>query len=180
MQDIGGFVWQEVGGFTAGTYTLSFYLGSRYELDGNQTVVALLDGTPIGTWALTTGTPFTLETVKFTVSTGGSHALEFMGTKPGDHTAFLSYVTIAPAGRARPQHEPFADRHRLPCRLIVTKVQLPNLYLRNLDKPLHCANLGARAASGDRRDACPHPPQGEVRRSLTIHAGSSSTEGALG
>lgn len=99
LQDIGGFVWQEVGGFTAGTYTLSFYLGSRHEYDGNQTVVALIDGTPIGTWALTTGTPFTLETVAFTVSTGGSHAIEFMGTRPGDHTAFLSYVTIVPARR---------------------------------------------------------------------------------
>ena len=95
LQDIGGFVWQQVGGFTAGTYTLSFYLGSRSGYDGNQTVVALIDGTPIGTWALTTGTPFTLETVRFTVSTGGSHALEFIGTRPGDHTAFLSYVTIA-------------------------------------------------------------------------------------
>ena len=98
LQDIGGFVWQQVGGFAAGTYTLSFYLGSRYSYDGNQTVVALIDGTPIGTWALTTGTPFTLETVRFTVSSGGSHALEFMGTRPGDHTAFLSYVTITPIG----------------------------------------------------------------------------------
>lgn len=97
LQDVGGFVWQEVGGFTAGTYTLSFYLGSRYDYDGNQTVVALIDGTPIGTWALTTGTPFTLETVMFTVSTNGNHTLEFMGTRPGDHTAFLSYVTITRA-----------------------------------------------------------------------------------
>jgi hypothetical protein len=100
LQDIGGFVWQELGGFTAGgTYTLSFYLGSRHEYDGTQTVVALIDGTPIGTWALTTGTPFTLETVNFTVSTGGSHALAFMGTNRGDHTAFLSYVTITPTDR---------------------------------------------------------------------------------
>jgi hypothetical protein len=101
LQDIGGFVWQQVGGFTAGTYTLSFYLGSRYDYDGNQTVVALIDGTPIGSWALITGTPFTLETVTFTVSTGGSHALEFMGTRPGDHTAFLSYVTITPGDGSR-------------------------------------------------------------------------------
>jgi len=101
LQDIGGFVWQEVGGFTAGTYTLSFYLGSRHEYDGTQTVVALIDGTPIGTWSLTTGTPFTLETARFTVSTGGNHTLAFMGMNPGDHTAFLSYVVITPVDRYR-------------------------------------------------------------------------------
>ncbi|HLI62636.1 MAG TPA: hypothetical protein VKV05_04500 [Terriglobales bacterium] len=98
LQDIGSFAWQRVTGFTAGTYTLSFYLGSRYNdccgYDGNQTVVALIDGVPIGTWALSSYTPFTLETATFTVSTGGSHTLEFMGTNPGDHTAFLSYVVI--------------------------------------------------------------------------------------
>jgi hypothetical protein len=98
LQDIGGFVWQQIEGFTAGRYTLSFYLGSRSGYDGSQTVVALIDGTPIGTWALTTGTPFILRTVTFTVS-AGNHALGFRGTVPGDHTAFLSYVTIAPAGR---------------------------------------------------------------------------------
>lgn len=102
LQDIGGFVWQKLGGFTAGTYTLSFYLGSRYlPFDGDQTVVALIDGIPIGSWALTTGTPFTLQTVTFTVSTSGSHTLEFMGTRPGDHTAFLSYVTITPPDGSR-------------------------------------------------------------------------------
>lgn len=100
LQDIGGFVWQEVAGFTdGGTYKLSFYLGSRHYYDGTQTVVALIDGIPIGSWALSTGTPFTLETATFKVSTGGSHAVEFMGTNPGDHTAFLSYVTITPVER---------------------------------------------------------------------------------
>ncbi|HSY12742.1 MAG TPA: hypothetical protein VK976_11165 [Verrucomicrobiae bacterium] len=97
LQDLGGFVWQELTGFTPGSYRLSFYLGSRSGgFSGNQTVVALIDGTPIGTWALTTGAPFALQTVTFTVSTAGSHALEFIGTMPGDNTAFLSYVTITP------------------------------------------------------------------------------------
>ena len=99
LQNGGSFVWQTVGGFTAGSYILSFYLGSRYDsgqYDGNQTVVALIDGNVIGTWALTSFTPFTLETVPFTVSTGGTHMLEFMGMNHGDHTAFLSYVTITP------------------------------------------------------------------------------------
>ena len=94
---------QVVGGFTAGNYTLSFYLGSRYisccGYDGNQTVEALIDGNVIGSWALTSFTPFTLETAPFTVSTDGSHALKFRGVNYGDHTAFLSYVTITPAGR---------------------------------------------------------------------------------
>ena len=56
---------QAVGGFLAGRYTLSFYLGSRFidccGYDGNQTVEALIDGNVIGTWALTSYTPFTLE-----------------------------------------------------------------------------------------------------------------------
>ena len=97
LQDRPSFVWQAVGGFTAGGYTLSFYLGSRYtsgQYDGNQTVEALIDGNVIGTWALSSFTPFTLETAPFTVGADGSHTLEFRGINPGDHTAFLSYVVI--------------------------------------------------------------------------------------
>ena len=94
------FVWQTIPGFTAGSYTLSFYLGSRYidccGYDGNQTVQALIDGNVIDTWALSSFTPFTLQTVTFTVSTDGSHTLKFRGINHGDHTAFLSYVTITP------------------------------------------------------------------------------------
>lgn len=99
LQGPRSFVSQSVGGFSAGSYTLSFYLGSRYAsggYDGNQTVEAVIDGNVVGTWALTSFTPFTLETAPFTVSTGGSHALEFRGRNHGDHTAFLSYVVITP------------------------------------------------------------------------------------
>ena len=103
LQSIGSFVWQSVEGFSAGNYTLSFYLGSRYNsccgYDGNQTVVALIDGNVIGTWVLSSYTPFTLETAKFTVSTDGSHKVEFRGLNYGDHTAFVSYVTITPVGQ---------------------------------------------------------------------------------
>jgi hypothetical protein len=101
LQDTGSFVWQQVDGFTAGTYTLSFYLGSRYHGccdDGNQTVIALIDGNVIGKWAMSSFTPFTLRSVNFTVG-NGSHTLEFMGTRPGDHTAFLSYVVITPTNK---------------------------------------------------------------------------------
>ncbi|HTV66173.1 MAG TPA: hypothetical protein VMD98_11235 [Bryocella sp.] len=93
---------QSVAGFNAGNYTLSFYLGSRYTsgmYDGNQTVQALIDGHVIGTWALSSFTPFTLETASFTVTTAGAHTLEFRGITPGDHTAFLSYVVITPTDR---------------------------------------------------------------------------------
>jgi|SRR5271166_6177782 len=92
---------QNVGGFTAGSYTLSFYLGSRYSYlyDGNQTIQALIDGNVIGTWALTSYTPFTLPTASFSVTTAGIHTVEFLGINRGDHTAFLSYVVIAPTGR---------------------------------------------------------------------------------
>jgi len=34
LQNVGSFVWQSVEGFTAGNYTLSFYLGSRYNSSG--------------------------------------------------------------------------------------------------------------------------------------------------
>ena len=101
LQDAYTFVWQAVSGFTAGDYTLTFYLGSRYSnlYDGNQTVEALIDGQVIGTWALSSYTPFTLETPSFTVTTDGTHALEFRGINHGDHTAFVSYVTITPTGK---------------------------------------------------------------------------------
>ena len=102
LQGINSSVSQEIDGFLAGSYTLSFYLGSRYAggggYDGNQTVEALIDGNMIGSWALTSFTPFTLETAPFTVDTDGSHSLEFMGMNEGDHTAFLSGVSITPGG----------------------------------------------------------------------------------
>ncbi len=99
LEDANSFVWQGIGGFTPGSYSLSFYLGSRYidtYFDGNQTVQALIDGQVIGTWALTSFTPFTLQTAAFTIITGSTHMLEFRGINRGDHTAFVSYVTITP------------------------------------------------------------------------------------
>jgi len=93
---------QTITGFVpGGAYTLEFYLGSRYangSFDGNQTVEAIVDNRVIGTWALTSYTPFTLQTVPFAVTTGGSHIIRFAGTVTGDHTAFLSGVGIATTG----------------------------------------------------------------------------------
>lgn len=102
LQGPGSHARQEIAGFTAGSYTLSFYLGSRYasgQYDGNQIVQALIDGNVIGTWNLTSFTPFTLQSVTFTVSRSGSHTLEFMGIRHYDSTAFLSYVVITPSAR---------------------------------------------------------------------------------
>ncbi|HKD85574.1 MAG TPA: hypothetical protein VKB58_12560 [Terriglobales bacterium] len=93
------FAWQTIAGFTAGSYTLSFYPGSRYssgQYDGNQIVQVFIDGNLIGTWSLISYTPFTLQSVPFTVSTAGSHTLEFRGIRNYDSTAFLSYVVITP------------------------------------------------------------------------------------
>lgn len=103
LQGAGSAVSQIITGFVpGGQYTLSFYLGSRYysgSFDGNQTVEALIDGQVIGTWNLVSYTPFTLQTLTFTVATGGSHILSFVGTTAGDHTAFFSGVTIQTASK---------------------------------------------------------------------------------
>ena len=75
----------------------------------------------------------------------------------------------------------------LPSRANVTKVQLPDLYLRNLDKARSCVTW-RRAAPRRRREVCPHPPQGEVNsffdnssqwlRALTRTRGSAGHPGA--
>jgi hypothetical protein len=91
---------QSIGGFNGGTdYVLSFYLGSRYRqdplVDGNQTVEARFDGSVIGTWTLTSFTAFALEQASFVAPTNGVHLLEFDTVNSGDHTVFLSGVSIS-------------------------------------------------------------------------------------
>ena len=54
----------------------------------------LIDDTVIGTRALVSFTPFELQQVSFSVPTDGVHRLEFLGTAFGDHTAFVSGVSI--------------------------------------------------------------------------------------
>jgi hypothetical protein len=98
LEGSSGVVLQKVSGFLAGeVYELSFYLGSRYAsgcCDGNQTVMATLDGKVIGIWALTSFTPFTLRKAIFRAGLGGSHILAFQGVANGDHTAFFSGVSL--------------------------------------------------------------------------------------
>jgi len=93
----GGSVSQTLSGFTTGrTYDLSFYLGSRYIGGmGNQTVEVEINGLVIGTYALSSGTPFTLENLNF-MYTGatGPATLEFLGTATGDQTAFVTDASI--------------------------------------------------------------------------------------
>ena len=106
LQGANSSVSQDIGGFTPGTYDLSFYLGSRfsdYGYDGNQTVETLFDGQVIATYALRSDTPFTLENILLTVGTPGTHNLEFLGVSEGDHTAFLSDVEITPVGGTVPE-----------------------------------------------------------------------------
>jgi PEP-CTERM motif len=100
LQDGACIAYQAIAGFSAGTnYVLSFYIGSRYWqsqfVDGNQTVQVSIDGTVIDTLAMTSFTPFSLKTVEFSVATSGAHTLAFDGIVPGDHTAFVSGVSIA-------------------------------------------------------------------------------------
>jgi hypothetical protein len=91
-----GSVSQQLSGFTNGqTYDLSFYLGSRYIGGmGNQTVEVLINSVVIGTYALSSSTPFTLENLSFTYTGSGPATLEFLGTASGDQTAFLTDVGI--------------------------------------------------------------------------------------
>src|SRR5271157_1853123 len=100
LQGDGASVSQSIPGFVAGQeYQLSFYLGSRYNsgcCDGNQTVEALIDGNVIGTWSLVSFTPFTLTKVDFSVATGGSHTLDFVGLANYDSTAFITQTAIDP------------------------------------------------------------------------------------
>ena len=55
----------------------------------------------------------------------------------------------------------------------VTKVQLPLLYLRNLDKVCHCATLDNGPLPATGWETCPRPPQGAVSGSLTIYSRAS-------
>jgi hypothetical protein len=87
---------QSVTGFAAGNHVLSFYIGSRTGNGGNQTVQALIDGNVVGTWPLATSTPFTMQSATFSVSSSGSHTLQFKGLATGDQTAFVSGVSITP------------------------------------------------------------------------------------
>ena len=50
----------------------------------------------VGTWKLTSFTPFTLRSATFTCKTGADKTLKFIGLAKGDHTAFLSGVAITP------------------------------------------------------------------------------------
>jgi hypothetical protein len=82
----------------AGIWTVNFYLGSRYAsggYDGNQTVEVLLDGQNVGTYSLSSYTPFALETTSPLTLGAGSYSLAFEGTANGDHTAFVSGVSAS-------------------------------------------------------------------------------------
>ena len=58
----------------------------------------MIDGHVIGTWHRAGWLPCSCETAPFS-STGGTHAVEFVGLNPPDSTAFISYVVITPGAR---------------------------------------------------------------------------------
>jgi len=89
---------QSVAGFVdTETYTVNFYLGSRYNdppTDGDQTVSVLIDNVLVDQYTLTSYTPFApITTDPFTVSTG-SHTLTIEGSTDEDHTAFVSDISL--------------------------------------------------------------------------------------
>jgi hypothetical protein len=97
---------QTISGFIAEQpYRMSLYLGSRFYSNdsGNQTVVALIDDHIVDAWTLVSNTPFTLRNVLLKLSSSGPHRLKFVGTASGNHTAFLSGVTIEAVDSASPE-----------------------------------------------------------------------------
>lgn len=89
---------QSVSGFVdAETYTASFYLGSRDSNppnDGNQTVSVLIDNVLVDQYTLTSYTPFALITTDSFSVTSGTHTLTLEGSANGDHTAFVSDISL--------------------------------------------------------------------------------------
>jgi hypothetical protein len=102
LQGQGSSVSQTITSGAASPWTINFYLGSRNAsgtIDGSQTVNVLLDSNVIGTYTLGNGTPFTLESITTSTSLSeGTHTLTFQGVTPGDHTAFVSDITVNGGG----------------------------------------------------------------------------------
>jgi hypothetical protein len=97
LQGAGSSVSQSLTG-PAGTWQVGFYLGSRYANggdDGNQTVDVLLDGNVVGTYHLSSYTPFMPVTLDIGNVSAGPHTLEFEGMTSGDHTAFLTDLSVS-------------------------------------------------------------------------------------
>jgi hypothetical protein len=98
LQDSDSSISQSVSGFVdSETYTASFYLSSRYNgepYDGAQTVEVLIDNVLVDEYTLTSYSPFALTTTDPFTVTGDSHTLTIEGTADGDHTAFVSDVTL--------------------------------------------------------------------------------------
>ncbi len=98
IQGTGSFT-QSVGGWAAGTYTISFDGAQRGNFGTSvENFEVLVDGYVVGTFK-PTGTSYqTYTTAPFTV-TAGAHTIEFLGldTAGGDNTAFLDAVSVATA-----------------------------------------------------------------------------------
>jgi PEP-CTERM motif len=98
LQGSGSFISQSVDGFVdSEIYTASFYLGSRFNNspnDGIQTVSVLIDNVLVDQYTLASSTPFALITTDSFSVTTGPHTLTLEGTADGDHTAFVSDISL--------------------------------------------------------------------------------------
>ncbi|MGO8902250.1 MAG: beta strand repeat-containing protein [Isosphaeraceae bacterium] len=92
-----GTITQSVAGWSAGTYTISFYAAQRANY-GSQNFEVLVDGSVVGTFTPTTTTYQPYSTSTFTVA-AGPHTIKILGldTAGGDHTVFLDEVSVASA-----------------------------------------------------------------------------------
>jgi parallel beta-helix repeat protein len=96
LQGTGSFS-QQVGGWAAGTYQISFSAAQRANVQASrQDFRVLVDGNVVGTFT-PSGTSYqTYTTAPFTV-TAGSHTVTFQGldSAGGDNTAFIDAVSVA-------------------------------------------------------------------------------------
>jgi Protein of unknown function (DUF642) len=94
LQGVSGIT--QVATFPAGTYTLSLSAAARANAGGNQTVQVLVDGSVVGTFAITGKAYSTLTTSSFSLS-AGNHIIAIQGTnKVGDNTALIDQVSVNP------------------------------------------------------------------------------------
>jgi Concanavalin A-like lectin/glucanases superfamily/Chitobiase/beta-hexosaminidase C-terminal domain/Immunoglobulin domain len=83
----------------AGSYNVNFLAAKRVNSGGANDFNILIDGTVVGYFKPTNGTYSAFTTTNFTVATGGSHLLKFLGLNSagGDNTTMLDSVSVSPA-----------------------------------------------------------------------------------
>jgi hypothetical protein len=87
--------------FAAGSYQISFSAAqSASNTSGNQSLEVLIDGTMVGTLAITpTNTMYSQYTTAIFTVTSGEHTITFQGTGAGNNTALIDAVAVSPAAQ---------------------------------------------------------------------------------